>query len=58
MLPRRRSVSDWHSVDTVPAFIAVVREVAGDIGKPFSGVTLRMSQDVCQNVAVLGKGRL
>ena len=58
MPSRRRSASDWRSVDVVPAFIAVVREVAGDIRKPFSGVTLRMSQDVCQNVAVLGKGRL
>lgn len=58
MLPRRRSASDWRSVDGVPAFIAVIREVAGDIRKLFSGVILRMSQDVCQNVAVLGKGRL
>ena len=56
MPSRRRSASDWRSVDGVPAFIAVVREVAGDIRKPFSGVTLRVSQDVRQKWLCWARG--
>lgn len=41
-----QSVSHWYSIDSIPIFTAVIREMAGDVRKPFLDVPLRISQGV------------